>query len=85
MEIYANIGAHKNITHLVHLFSKKKSGMWPNVSAAATRAKNAMLEAKIVNLNEISVRFTTKVQPNNILEERKYSRNFYQKTYNTNT
>ena len=44
-EVYANIGAHKRATQLVLLFSKKMSGMWPNVSAAANRARVAMIEA----------------------------------------
>ena len=64
LEIYANIGAPRGQTCIVHLFSKTLNGMWPNVNAAASRAQIAMNEAENGgDLKELKERFTTKIQP----------------------
>ena len=41
-EIYANIGHPQGKLAIVHLFSKRLSGVWPHFSAVGSRAKRSL-------------------------------------------
>lgn len=41
-EVYANIGHPQGKLAIVHLFSKRLSGVWPHFSAVGSRAKRAL-------------------------------------------
>ena len=63
-EVYANIGQPKGKTCIVHLFSKKLSGMWPNIPAVAQRAQSVMDEVQNDgDINELFAKYTTKGRP----------------------
>ena len=60
-EIYANLGAPQGRVAIVHLFSKKRSGVWPNFSAVANRAARGMAESEQgASLQELEARYTTR-------------------------
>ena len=61
-ELYANLGYPQGKVHIVHLFSKKKSGYWPNFDAVANRALRAMAESEQgVSLQELEEKYTTRI------------------------
>ena len=61
-EIYANLGSPQGKVAIVHLFSKQRSGMWPNFSAVANRATRGMTESEEgVSLQELEAKYTTRV------------------------
>ena len=60
-EIYANVGQPQGKTAIVHLFSKKLSGVWPHFSAVGSRAKRALQDSQSgEDLKELELRYTTK-------------------------
>ena len=60
-EIYANLGAPQGRVAIVHLFSKQRSGVWPNFPAVANRADRGMSESEQgVSLQELEARYTTR-------------------------
>ena len=61
-EIYANLGCPQGKVSIVHLFSKKNTGMWPNFTAAANRALKAMSDSEQgADLQELEQKYTTRV------------------------
>ena len=61
-EIYANLGAPQGKIAIVHLFSKQRSGVWPNFTAVANRAERAMSESQEgASLEELMAKYTTRV------------------------
>ena len=61
-EVYANLGAPQGKLAIVHLFSKKQSGVWPNFTAVANRAARAMAESQEgASLQELEAKYTTRV------------------------
>ena len=61
-EVYANMGAPQGKVAIVHLFSKLRSGMWPNFAAVSNRATRGMTESEQgVSLQELEAKYTTRV------------------------
>ena len=61
-EVYANLGAPQGKVAIVHLFSKQRSGVWPNFPAVANRADRAMTESQEgASLQELEAKYTTRV------------------------
>jgi len=50
LEVYANIGQPQGKIYIVKLFSKRSSGVWPNINAVRDRAFKAMEEAADPNI-----------------------------------
>ena len=60
-EIYANLGAPQGRVAIVHLFSKQRSGFWPNFPAVANRAARGMSESEQgASLQELEAKYTTR-------------------------
>lgn len=60
-EIYANLGAPQGRVAIVHLFSKQRSGVWPNFPAVANRAARGMSESEQgASLQELEAKYTTR-------------------------
>ena len=63
-EIYANLGAPQGKTIVVHLFSKQRSGLWPNFTAVAARANKAMNDSQQgATAQQLENDYTTRCQP----------------------
>ena len=61
-EIYANLGAPQGKVAIVHIFSKQRSGIWPNFTAVANRAARGMTESQDgASLQELEAKYTTRV------------------------
>ena len=60
-EVFANLGEPQGKIAIVHLFSKRMSGMWPHFSAVGNRATGAITEAADNgDLKELAEKYTTR-------------------------
>ena len=60
-EVYANLGAPQSKTAVVHLFSKMRSGVWPNFTAVANRAARGMSDSEQgASAQELEAKYTTR-------------------------
>ena len=62
LDIFANIGLPKGETFIILLYSKKLSGIWPNIETVAKRGLEALNEAVAgIELIEIEANYSAKV------------------------
>ena len=62
LEVYANICQPTGKTHIVKIFSKRASGLWPNINAVRDRASKLMEEAADpeILLNDLASKYESR-------------------------